>query len=171
MEEALDILNSRMKPKEKQAAIVEMTRLKKLSIENLLEILKNTKDSYKGTILAVLAEISKENPEFVAAHLDFVITYINHKAPRVMWESSEIVANVSSKYPNDVAYAIPKLIQNLSFEGTVVRWSAAFALTNIALANPNACAGLIPIFEEQLKKELSSGIIKMYQKTLKSLSK
>lgn len=171
MPEIEQILKSKAKPKEKQGQLVEALRDNKIGLEELICYYKSVKDSEKGTLFSAVTQITQDNPEFIKDQIDFVISQIAHKAPRVKWESSEIIANIAEKYPEKAALAIPNLIANINNEGTVVRWSTAYALTAIAKHNKKALEELVPLFEKQLEKEENNGVRKIYEKALKSLKK
>lgn len=171
MHEIEEILNSPAKPKEKQEQLSEALKSGLVSIQNLIAYYQSAKDAQKGTLLSSLTQVTKENPDFAEDHIDFVTSQIAHKAPRVKWESSEIIANIAEKYPEKAVLAIPNLIGNISNEGTVVRWSTAYALTAIAKCNNKVLGQLIPLFEKQLGKEENNGVRKIYEEALKSLRK
>lgn len=171
MPEIEQILKSKAKPKEKQGQLVEALRDDMIGLEELLCYYKSAKDPEKGTLLSAVTQITRDNPEFIKDQIDFVISQIASKAPRVKWESSEIIANIAKNYPEKAALAIPNLIGNISNEGTVVRWSTAYAMTAIASCNKKALEQLAPLFEEQLEKEENNGVRKIYEKALKSLNK
>lgn len=169
MLEVEQILKSKTKPKEKQGQLVEALKNGQIELEELLGFYKSAKDPEKGTLLSAITKITKDNPEFINHQIDFVIDQITYKAPRVKWESSEIIANIAEKYPEKTALAIPNLVGNIDNEGTVVRWSTAFALTAIAKHNKKTNNELIPLFEEQLGEEVNQGVRKIYEKALKYL--
>lgn len=171
MLEIEQILKSKAKPKEKQVQLVEAIENRVIGIEEVIGYFKSAKDPEKGTLLSAITQITKENPEFIKDEIDFVIDQVAHKAPRVKWESSEIIANIAAKYPEKAAAAIQNLLGNIENEGTVVRWSTAYALTAIAEANQKTHGKLIPLFEEQMAKEENNGIRIIYEKALKSLKK
>lgn len=171
MHEIEQILNSPAKPKEKQEQLTKALKNGLVSIQNLIIYYQSAKDVQKGTLLSSLTQAAKENPDFLKDNIDFVINQIAHKAPRVKWESSEIIANIAEKYPEKGALSIPNLIGNIGNEGTVVRWSTACALAAIAKYNKKAQEQLVPLFEEQLEKEENNGVRKIYEKALKLLSK
>lgn len=171
MHEIEQIFNSPAKPKEKQEQLAAALKSGQVSIQNLITYYQSAKDAQKGTLLSALTQATKENQDFPKDHIDFVVNQIAHKAPRVKWESSEIIANIAEKYPEKAALAIPNLIGNIGNEGTVVRWSTAYALTAIAKHNKKASEQLATLFEEQLEKEENNGVRKIYEKALKSLMK
>ncbi|MGB4644465.1 MAG: hypothetical protein WBH76_01040 [Dictyoglomaceae bacterium] len=99
--------------------------------------------------------------------LDFVIAYINDKAPKVKWEACRITGNVAQRFPDKVKEAIPKLLENTNDKGTVVRWSPAFALANIAKNSKDVQKELVPEFNKILKREDNNGVRNSYLKFLK----
>ena len=118
-----------------------------------------------------LTAITKDNPKYVAGHIDFVIEQIGYKAPRVKWESSEIVANIAAEFPEQAQKAIPLLMINVDDQGTVVKWSAALALTEIAKNNPKTHKQLLPFFREMIGKEENNGVRNIYMKGLTAIEK
>ena len=115
--------------------------------------------------------VSKDNPDLVVHHLDFVIRYLENKAPRVKWECARIIANLSLKFSDKTERAIPALLKNAKDKGTVVRWSTAFALGEIAQNNPKAAEILLPKMNGLVKKESNNGVKNVYLKALRVIGK
>jgi hypothetical protein len=169
MIEIEQIMKSKAKPKEKLEQLVEANRNGCIGLEELLAFYKSAKDPEKSTLLSAIAQITKDNPEFIKNQIDFVIDQIAYKAPRVKWESPEIIASITEKFPEKTALAIPDLTGNIDNEGIVVQCSTANALTAIAKHNKKTLEQLFPLFEEQLEKEENNGVRKIYEKALKTL--
>lgn len=163
------ILKSKEKPKEIVELLAEALKRDKKLIPDLIQCFENGTTAEKGNCMEAIEYVTKENPEFAENCLDFVISHINDKAPRVKWESCRIIGNVSKKFPDIVKEAIPKLLENTKDKGTVVRWSAAFALTEIAKDNKDAKKELAPEFQKILHKETNKGVRNIYLKYLKSV--
>ena len=163
------ILKSKDTPKEKALKLAQKLKSDKNSSGELIAFYRAATDAEKGTCLAALAQITKQDPKFVEPYLDFVIDQIGYKAPRVKWEASEVVANATRVFPDKAAKAIPNLIENTKDEGTVVRWSSAYGLTEIAKANPKTRKELIPLFGKMVYREKQNGVKNIYVKALKAL--
>jgi HEAT repeat protein len=141
-------------------------------MEELLELWKTANDPVKGALLSAITLIVSENPGCIGNHLDFIIAQISHKAPRVKWESSEIVGHASKAFPDKAMAAIPALLENMSNEGTVVRWSAAFALSEIVKNAPASRELLVPKIKEILGRETNNGVRSLFlNKALKAVEK
>jgi hypothetical protein len=166
-----EVFATKVKPKELTLLLARTLVSDKTLLGQLEEFYDKAKDSWKGTCLSALTEITKDNPKFIERHIDFIIEQINHKAPRVKWESSEIIANIAREYPDQARKAIPLLLNNINDEGTVVKWSAGYALTEIAKSNPETHKQLLPIFREIIGTEENNGVRNIYLKALKVLEK
>jgi hypothetical protein len=164
-----EILQSKQKPKEKLAGLIEAVKQKKISAEEFMEYFKSASDVEKGTCADAMKHISKDEPEILAPYIDELIQYINYGAPRVKWGVPEAIGNLSQKYPEEVEEAIPKLLVNTNNESTVIRWCAAYALSEIAKHNTKAQKELIPRIKEISEKEKNNGVKKVYLKALKSI--
>jgi len=164
-----EILQSKIKPKEKIVQLASALQKDKKLLSELIIFYENASTSEKGTCIEAIEYITAKDPKFAKSCLDFVISQINEKEPRVKWESCRIIANISEEFPDKAESAIPKLIINTKDDGTVVRWSAAAALTKIAASNPKTQKKLIPLFSEIVKKEKNSGVKNIYLKALKKL--
>jgi len=115
--------------------------------------------------------ITREHPDWCADRLQAVIKFIDHKAPRVKWESSRVVANLAPRFPREAAEAIPLLLANTSDKGTVVRWSAAFALGEIIKHNEKVQKAILADVEKILSEETNNGVRNVYLKAMKAVGK
>lgn len=140
-------------------------------VPRLMDALKGGNDKEKGVCLEVLEAVTRERPEWAADHLPDIMGLINHKAPKVKWESSRVVANLASKYPDRTAGAIPMLLANTTDKGTVVRWSAAFALGEILKSSVKERKALLGKVEKILKTEKNNGVRNVYLKAMKAVNK
>jgi hypothetical protein len=165
------ILKSKNKPREKVDLLAKEVREKRISINQLIDYFEIGSVSEKGSCVEIIEHVSRDEPEIVLPHIDFIIDHINDKAPKVKWETAEAIGNISRKYPNEVTKAVPKLFLNAKESGTVIRWSAAFALTEIAKNNPKLRKELVPKFNEIAEEENNSGVKNVYVKALKILEK
>jgi HEAT repeat protein len=161
------ILKSKNKPKEKVDLLAKEVKENRISIDQLIDYFEIGSVAEKGSCIEAMEHVSRDKPEIVLLHIDFIIAHINDEAPKVKWETAEAIANISQKYPNEVINAIPKLFLNAKDSGTVVRWSAAFALTEIAKNNPKTRKELVPKFKEIAEKEKNNGVKNVYVKALK----
>jgi hypothetical protein len=166
-----EIFAKKVKPKELTLILARELIADKMLLGELVEWYDKARDSWKGTCISAITEITKENPKFIERHIEFIIGQINHKAPRVKWESSQIIANIAGEFPEQAKKAIPLLLNNINDEGTVVKWSAAFALTEIAKNDPGTHKQLLPIFREIISTEENNGVKNIYVKALKVLEK
>jgi hypothetical protein len=69
--------------------------------------------------MEVIAHVSRDKPEIVLPHIDFIIDHINDKAPRVKWETAEAIAYISQKYTDEIVNAVPKLLLNTKDDRTL----------------------------------------------------
>ncbi len=166
-----EILKSGSKPKEKVNLLAKEVKENRISVRELIEYFGLCSISEKGSCMEAMEVVSRENPEILLPHIDFIIEQISSKAPRVKWETARVVANISQKYPKEAAKAVPKLLVNTNDKGTVVRWSAAFALTQIAKSNPELRKELLPKFKEIAEKEENNGVKNIYSKAIKKFEK
>ena len=113
MSKIKEILQSKLKPKEKLMSLVEAVKQKKISAKEFIEYFKSASDVEKGTFADAMKHISKDEPEVLAPYIDELIGYINYNAPRVKWGVPEAIGNLSEKYPKEVEEAIPKLSQRI----------------------------------------------------------
>jgi len=171
----LDILSEirswKGKPKALNEFLAAQVRKDDQMAPRLMDALNDGNDKEKGVCLEVLEAVTRERPEWASDHLPAVIGLINHKAPKVKWESSRVVANLASKFPDKTAKAIPNLLANTSDKGTVVRWSAAFALGEILKSNDRERKALLGKVEKILKTEKNNGVRNVYLNAMKAMSK
>lgn len=162
-----EILQSKVKLKEKVALLAKKFAENKKFAKECIKCFENGSDSDRGNCMEAVECAVEHNPDIAEHYLDFATQHLNDKAPRVKWEAGKIIAFSAKRFPNETSKAIPALLENTTDKGTVVRWSAAFALTEIAINNPKTQKELIPKFESIVKKEVSNGVKKFYTKVLK----
>jgi len=138
-----EILQSKLKPKEKIALLAKEIKKDKKFVDEIVSYFECAPAGDQGHLIESLEYASKDNPELVAPHLDFAIKHLEDKAPRVKWECARIIANLALKFSDKTEKAIPVLLINTKDKGTVVRWSVAFALGEIAKNNPKAAKILL----------------------------
>lgn len=166
------ILMSAMKPKEKQTALVEAVCGGAVKAKELIDFFISASYLDKGSCADAMKHIAERKPEIMEPHIDTLVQYINHKAPRVKWGVSEAVGNCAAKYPDKSALAIPFLLRNTvenEINTIVVRWCAAYALSEIALHCVKARKELVPEMKRLAEKEKNNGVRNVYLKVLKSI--
>lgn len=174
MSKIQEILQSKIKPGEKQTKIVKGVCQKKISAKEFVEYFVSASDVDKGNCADAMKHISASNPEILAPHIDTLLEYINYKLPRVKWGVPEAIGNMSKDYPEKASKAIPDLLKNTTdkkINTTVIKWCAAFALAEIAKNNPKTRRQLLPIFEKIMRSEKNGGVKNVYVKALKAIEK
>lgn len=167
-----EILQSDLKPKEKQTKLVEAVNSGKVKIKEFIDFFKTAPDVAKGTCADVMKHVSAAKPDAFLPYVDDLINYINYKAPRVKWGVPETIGNIAKKYPKKVEKAIPYLLKNTvenKENTTVIRWCAAYALSEIAKSSKNS--ELIKKIKTISSKEKNSGVKNVYLKALKEIEK
>jgi hypothetical protein len=155
------ILQSDIKPKEKQTKLVEAVLQKQIAADAFIDYFKIVSDVDKGTCADVIKNISARDQDIIAPYIDTLIPYINHRLPRVKWGVPEAIGNMAKKYPKETSRAIPYLLKNVTkdkLNTTVKKWCSAFALAEIAEYNSNAKKQFVPIFADLIKREENSGV-------------
>lgn len=169
-----EILQSKIKPKEKQTKLVEAVCKKSVTAKEFMIFFESAADVDKGACADAMKHISAENPEILAPYIDTLLEYINYKLPRVKWGVPEAIGNMSKDNPEQTAKAIPYLLKNTTddkINTTVIKWCAAYALTEIAKNNPKTKKQLLPIFEKIIKSEKNNGVKNVYVRALKILER
>lgn len=169
-----EILQSKIKPKEKQIKLVEAVVSGKIPIKEFMVFFESAKDTDKGTCADVMKHISAQKPALLAPYIDTLVEYINYGLPRVKWGVPQAIGNMAKDYPDKVAKAVPNLLKNTTDDKvntTVIRWCAAFALSEIAKHNSKTRKQLLPIFDKMIKKEQNNGVKSIYVKALRIIGK
>jgi len=169
-----EILQSNLKPKEKQSKLVEAVCSSKIKDREFISFFQSASDVDKGTCADVMKHISEKKPELLAPYIDILVEYINYGAPRVKWGVPEAIGNLAKKYPDKVVKAIPYLLQNTienKINTTVIRWCAAYGLSEIAKHNTKTQKALTQKIKEIVKKEKNNGVRNVYLKALKEIEK
>ena len=169
-----EVLQSEIKPKEKQIKLVEIIIQKQISAQEFIDFFKSASDVDKGTCADVMKHVSGESPEILAPYIDTLVEYINYKAPRVKWGVPEAIGNLAKNYPEKVEKAIPNLLKNTTddkINTTVIKWCAAYALAEIAKYNPETRKQLLPVFSEIIKNEKNTGVRNVYANALKTIDR
>ena len=169
-----EILQSKIKPKEKQTKLAEVVVSGKIPVKEFMAFFESAKDTDKGTCADVMKHVSAQKPVLLASYIDTLLEYINYELPRVKWGVTEAIGNMARDYPDTAAKAIPNLLKNTTNDKvntTVIRWCAAFALAEIAKHNPKTRKQLLPVFEKIIKSEKNNGVKNVYVKALKVIEK
>jgi flagellar biosynthesis component FlhA len=167
-----EILQSKIKPKEKQAKLIKAVVSGKISIKEFIAFFESAKDVDKGTCADVMKHVSAEKPELFLPYIDLLAGYINYKAQRVKWGVPESFGNIAKKYPKEAKKAVPNLLKNTvenKDNTTVIRWCAAYALSEIAKSTKDK--ELINNINNISKKEKNNGVKNVYVKALKIIHK
>src|SRR3982751_439113 len=146
--------DKQIKAKAKVETLSRMLLDKKLSLVDLIEAAKESKDAEKGTCIEAIQFATKTRPELASLDcLKFVTDSLLDRAPRVKWESAKVIANIAHLYPKKLDNPICNLLTNSEFTGTVVRWSAASALGEIVKLRTKLNKDLIPAIEAIIRRE------------------
>jgi len=167
-----EILQLKIKPKEKQTKLVEAIVSGKIPVKKFIAFFESAKNTDKGTCADVMKHISAQKPSLLEPYIDILIEYINFDLPRVKWGVSEAIGNMAKDYPDKTAKAIPNLLKNTTddkINTTVIKWCAAFALAEITKNNFKTRKELLPIFEKLIEKEENNGVKNIYIKALKAI--
>ncbi len=169
-----EILQQKIKPKEKLSKLVEAVCKKSVSVKEFIAFFESAADVDKGTCADAMKHISASNREILAPYIPMLIKYINYELPRVKWGVPEAIGNMSKDNSEQTAKAIPFLLKNTTddkINTTVIKWCAAYALTEIAKNNSKTRKQLLPIFEKIIKSEKNNGVKNVYLKALKIIEK
>lgn len=169
-----EILQSKIKPKEKQEKLVEAVCQKRILAKEFIAFFESASDIDKGTCAEAIKNISATNSEILSPYIETLLKYINDELPRIKWGVPRAIGNMAKDYPDKAAKAIPYLLKNTTNDKsnpTVIKWCAAYALTEIAKSNVKSRKKLLPIFDKIIKSEKNSGVKNVYSKALKAIGK
>lgn len=164
------ILQSDLRPKEKQAKLAESICNGKIEAKEFIDFFKSALDVDKGTCADIMKHVSEQKPEIFEPYIDLLVDHINYRSPRVKWGVPEAIGNLAKKYPDKVIKSIPYLMKNTienKINTTVIRWCAAYGLSEIVKYSSKAQKELIPKIKEIIKKEKNNGVKNVYLKALK----
>ena len=165
-----DILRLKIKPKAKQAMLVEAVISGHIPIEEFIAFFEAAGNVDKGSCADALKHIAVQKPELLAPYINLLIGYINYPLPRVKWGIPEAIGNLAKVYGDQAVAAIPYLQKNTTDNPgntTVIKWCAAFALVEIAKYNLTARNQLLPFFEDIANNEKNQGVRNLYNKAIK----
>lgn len=162
------LASKEIKPKEKVETLSKALLDKALSINELIDFARASKEAAKATCIEALEYATKQKPETANADvLAFVTGSLTDKAPRVKWESAKVIGNIAHLFPKQLYDPVKNLLDNTRHTGTVVRWSAAFALGEIIKLKTSLNTDLVPAAENIMEQEEKNSIKKIYQAALK----
>ena len=154
--------------KGKTEALAKSVLENKITINELIDFASTQKDPVKATCIEAIEMVTQSKPELANDNtLDFVISSLSEKAPRVKWESARVIANTIHLFPKKQGSAIPELLKNSEHEGTVVRWSTAMAFASIVKTESPESKKIISGLKGIAEKEEKNSIKKIYLKALK----
>jgi len=78
-----EILQSKMKPKEKETELVEAVISGNIPVKEFIVFFESAKDVDKGTCAGVMKHVSSQNPTLLMPFIDTLLEYINYQLPRV----------------------------------------------------------------------------------------
>lgn len=163
--------DKQLKAKAKVELISQFLLDGSLPIDELIAVAQAAKDPEKANCVEALEFATKAQPNIATPDcLDFAVTALTAKAPRVKWEAAKVIGNIAHRYPNQLSEAIKHLLTNTEHAGTVVRWSAAFALSVIIQLKTKHNKTLVPAVEAISQAETQNSIKKMYAVTLKKIA-
>lgn len=168
------ILALKVKPKEKQALLVEAVVSGTVPVKEFIAFFESAKNTDKGSCADAMKHISAQKPALLAPYIELLSKYINHPLPRVKWGVQEAIGKLAKDYPEKAAKAIPNLLKNTTEEKentTVVKWCAAYALAEIAKHNPKVRKQLLPLFDAILAAEKNNGVKNVYLKAIKAMGR
>lgn len=169
MELALLLQDKSIKSKEKTQTISALILDKKISMQEIIHLAMELKDSDKATCIESVEYATKSQAELCTEPMiDFASKMLAEKAPRLKWESARVIGNCAHLFPNKLTLAVKNLLSNAEHSGTVVRWSAAYALGEIGKIKSYQ-KQLAPALEALLEREEKNSIKKIYAAALKKI--
>jgi len=109
-----ELLNDKgIKSKVKTETINNWLLSEELSVDELTNFARSSKDPIKVTCIESIQIATKSNPEIATLNcLDFISKTLTEKAPRVKWESAEVIGNIALFYAEQLEEAIKNLLVN-----------------------------------------------------------
>lgn len=172
MDIELILKDKTIKAKGKVEALSNAILTGEIKIADVIKAGSASKGSEKGTCVEALEFITRSNPEMSGQKcLEFAVSCLTDKAPRVRWEAAKVIGNIAGLYKTKLDDAIVGLLANTEYPGTVVRWSSAYAISSIILLNTKHNVDLIPAVEAIIQREENNAIRKIYSACLKKVQK
>lgn len=164
--------DKRMKPKEKTTFLSEWLLNNRRKLSELMDYAMESKDPIKATCVEAVEYASKQQPDIVDERsFDRIVDLLQHKAPRVKWESAKVIGNVAHLHQDNLSTAIGLLLTNTSYDGTVVRWSCAYALGEIVKLPKFQDKKFVEKLRSIMELEESNSIKKIYASAFKKVVK
>ena len=166
-----ETLKFEIPPKEKVQLLVKQGKNRSDFFSEIADCCQGAADADRAICLAAVNQITKEDPEFVKNHLDFIISQLDSRSAQVKLEAGDIIGRAARTSPDQAALAIPRLMQIIGSDASIVRESAAYALAEIAKCNKDTRKELIKFFKSEAKKEKISSVRNLYLDALTALGK
>jgi HEAT repeat protein len=155
--------NKELKPKEKTETLAKWITDGTININDLIAYATHAKAPVLATCIESMEFVTQNNPEQITrAGVQFILTHLNDKAPRVKWECGKVTGNCIHLFPDLADQALNALLVNTTDEGTVVRWSAAFAIGKLYNMHLPINDALLPAIEATIEREEKNSIKKIY---------
>ena len=161
--------NKEMKPKERTEALCQMVLDGTVPVSDLMAFAIATKPPVRATCIESLEFGTRQGLTIQEDVLQWILSCLGQKEPRVKWESAKVTGNTIAAYPHLIANAVAALLPNTSHEGTVVRWSAAWALGEIVKLNTGINQELCPALANIMAQEEKGSISKIYAAAFKKI--
>ena len=160
------------KPKEKTELLSTAVLNGELSVTEVIDFAKISKDPVKASCIESLEFATQKQPEILDWEaFSFIVDNLAAKAPRIKWESTKVIGNTAKFHTENLGKATANQLENTSHEGTAVRWSAAYALSEILNLNHDSSSNLLETLKTICDKEEKNSIKKIYQKAIKTAEK
>lgn len=157
-----------LKPKEKTEKLCQHLDAGDIKVSDLMAYADKAKDAEKATCIESLEYMTKKDAATIDLKvLEWVVTQLGAKAPRIKWESARVIGNTIALHPKVAEHAIPGLLDNANNDGTVVRWSAAYALGEILKLKLTINETLLPALTNIMDQEEKNSIKKIYAAAIK----
>jgi hypothetical protein len=94
MELNILLIDKQIKPKEKTETLCKLILDKQITVDQLVDIARSSKDPVKATCIESIEYASLRNPSILTADaFEFITECLTDKAPRVKWESAKVIGN------------------------------------------------------------------------------
>lgn len=158
-----------LKPKQKTESLSKWIADGVVSVNQLIQFANCAKPPILATCIESLEFVTQNKPELLTREgMQFVLTHVNNKAPRVKWECGKVIGNCIHLFSDLAEEALKALLINSEDEGTVVRWSAAFAIGKIYRLQLPLNAELLPAISAIINREEKNSIKKIYHTAVKT---
>lgn len=159
-----------LKAKDRSAVLQRMLEAGDVKQPALVTFAASAKGPVKATCLEGLEYMTKAKPAYLnEGALDFCLSALADKEPRVKWEAARVLGNTIHRFPKRAEEAMDALLPQASHEGTVVRWSAAFALGQLIAMGTPVNKTLVTKVAAIAKGEEKDSIRKIYEAAMKKV--